>query len=76
MTIATTIDAPTLSPKPAKAKKPKPAVRLEDKFARLGLRTDMDFVLHLPMRYEDETEIVTMRDAGFRGGAWYRWKAW
>ncbi|MES2070201.1 MAG: ATP-dependent DNA helicase RecG [Pseudomonadota bacterium] len=48
----------------------KPAApRLEDKFARLGLRTDMDFVLHLPMRYEDETQVTSMRDAGFRGGS-------
>lgn len=57
---------PALAPKPGKAK---PAATLEDKFARLGLRKDMDFVLHLPMRYEDETEIVAMRDAGFRGGS-------
>jgi ATP-dependent DNA helicase RecG len=69
MTIATTIDAPTARPKQAKAQKPKPAVRPEEKFARLGLRKEMDFVLHLPMRYEDETEIVTMRDANFRGGS-------
>jgi ATP-dependent DNA helicase RecG len=69
MTIATTIDAPTARPKQAKAQKPKPAVRPEEKFARLGLRKEMDFVLHLPMRYEDETEIVTMRDASFRGGS-------
>ncbi|MES2105820.1 MAG: ATP-dependent DNA helicase RecG [Pseudomonadota bacterium] len=51
--------------KPAKA----PVARLEDKFARLGLRSDMDFVLHLPMRYEDETQVISMRDAGFRGGS-------
>ena len=43
---------------PASKKKTAPAkpVRLEEKFAKLGLRSDMDFVLHLPMRYEDETE--------------------
>jgi len=60
--------APT---QPASKKKATPAkpVRLEEKFAKLGLRSDMDFVLHLPMRYEDETEIVSMRDAGFRGGS-------
>ena len=69
MTIATTIDAPTARTKLAKVQKPKPVVRLEDKFARLGLRKEMDFVLHLPIRYEDETEIVTMRDASFRGGS-------
>ncbi len=35
------------------------ASRLE----RLGLRSDRDFVLHLPMRYEDETRIWPIRDA-------------
>ncbi|MBY0574168.1 MAG: ATP-dependent DNA helicase RecG [Undibacterium sp.] len=42
--------------------------REQDKFAKLGLRTEMDFVLHLPMRYEDETEIVSMREAAMRAG--------
>jgi ATP-dependent DNA helicase RecG len=40
---------------------------LESKLARLGLRTDMDLVLHLPMRYEDETKVVTIREASMRG---------
>ena len=44
------------------------AAKNESKLAKLGLRTDMDLVLHLPMRYEDETQIVSMRDAGLRGG--------
>ncbi len=39
----------------------------ESKLARLGLRTDMDLVLHLPMRYEDETRVVSIRDACMRG---------
>ncbi|RZA31653.1 MAG: ATP-dependent DNA helicase RecG, partial [Lysobacteraceae bacterium] len=39
----------------------------ESKLARLGLRTDMDLVLHLPMRYEDETKVVSIRDACMRG---------
>jgi ATP-dependent DNA helicase RecG len=39
----------------------------ESRLARLGLRTDMDLVLHLPMRYEDETRVVTIRDATLRG---------
>ncbi|MET3136247.1 ATP-dependent DNA helicase RecG [Undibacterium sp. GrIS 1.2] len=57
--------------KPPKQASPEktPANKLEDKFARLGLRSEMDFVLHLPMRYEDETEVTAMRDAGFRGGS-------
>ncbi|MES2128055.1 MAG: ATP-dependent DNA helicase RecG [Pseudomonadota bacterium] len=40
----------------------------ESKLAKLGLHTDMDLVLHLPMRYEDETEVVLIRDACLRGG--------
>lgn len=39
--------------KPA-AEKPKPV----DKLAKLGLKSDIDLVLHLPMRYEDETSIT------------------
>lgn len=43
------------------------ASKTEDKLARLGLHTDMDLVLHLPMRYEDETSIVPIREASFMG---------
>ncbi|MCA1248673.1 ATP-dependent DNA helicase RecG [Massilia sp. MS-15] len=39
----------------------------ESRLARLGLRTDMDLVLHLPMRYEDETRVVAIREACLRG---------
>lgn len=42
--------------------------KASEKLARLGLRRDMDFVLHLPMRYEDETAIIPMHDAALRGG--------
>jgi ATP-dependent DNA helicase RecG len=68
---------PDTNAKPAAkaAAKPaaKPATRaapksIESKLAKLGLRTDMDLVLHLPMRYEDETQIVTIREACLRGG--------
>ena len=38
------------------------------KLAKLGLRTDIDLVLHLPLRYEDETTLATIRDAGFGSG--------
>ncbi|HEX4858311.1 MAG TPA: ATP-dependent DNA helicase RecG [Usitatibacteraceae bacterium] len=34
-----------------------------EKFARLNLVSDWDFVLHLPIRYEDETRITLLRDA-------------
>ena len=33
------------------------------KLAQLGIRTQADLVLHLPLRYEDETRIVTLREA-------------
>ncbi|MES2537172.1 MAG: ATP-dependent DNA helicase RecG [Pseudomonadota bacterium] len=56
--------------KPATPAKSAPARanKLEDKLARLGLRSDMDLVLHLPMRYEDETQVTPMREAAFRMG--------
>jgi len=47
---------------------PKKTASAESKLAKLGLRTDMDLVLHLPMRYEDETEVLTIREASLRGG--------
>lgn len=54
--------------KPA-AKTAKPvANKIADKLARLGLRSDMDLVLHLPMRYEDETQIIPIKEAGFLVG--------
>lgn len=40
--------------RPAAAAPPKPV----DKLAKLGLKSDIDLVLHLPMRYEDETSIT------------------
>lgn len=43
--------------------------KASEKLARLGLRRDMDFVLHLPMRYEDETAVIPMHDAALRGGS-------
>ncbi|MDB5774876.1 MAG: ATP-dependent helicase RecG [Herbaspirillum sp.] len=48
----------------AKANAP---VRNESKLAKLGLRTDIDLALHLPARYEDETQILTIAQAGMRG---------
>ena len=57
--------------KVAPKRKPPPrpvANKTEDKLARLGLRSDMDLVLHLPLRYEDETTIASIHDASFRGG--------
>lgn len=39
------------------------ASKIADKLARLGLRTDIDKVLHLPLRYEDETQVKTIEEA-------------
>ena len=36
---------------------------MAEKLAKIGLREDWDFALHLPMRYEDETRITKVRDA-------------
>ena len=52
---------------PPSTLKPAPKTN-EVKLAKLGLRTDMDLVLHLPMRYEDETQIIPIREACLRGG--------
>jgi ATP-dependent DNA helicase RecG len=53
-------DAATRAPAPAKSA----ASKIADKLARLGLRSDIDKVLHLPLRYEDETQIRTIEEAG------------
>ncbi|OIR16721.1 ATP-dependent DNA helicase RecG [mine drainage metagenome] len=34
----------------------------QSKFARLGIHTPFDLVLHLPLRYEDETRITRIAD--------------
>ena len=34
---------------------------IADKFRRLGLLRAQDFVLHLPLRYEDETRVQPIR---------------
>lgn len=52
----------TAKSKPAATTKT-PASKLNDKLIRLGLRNDSDKVLHLPMRYEDETQITLISDA-------------
>jgi ATP-dependent DNA helicase RecG len=62
---------PATKQKPAAPAKTAPsrASKTEEKFARLGLRSDMDLALHLPMRYEDETKVVPIREAGFMAGS-------
>ncbi|SAL12261.1 ATP-dependent DNA helicase RecG [Caballeronia humi] len=63
-------DAVTPAPKPAKRtktggvepaevpKKPAALPKTADKLAKLGLKSDIDLALHLPMRYEDETTLM------------------
>ena len=53
-------DKPAGKPAGKAAAKPsaKPAVKTADKLAKLGLTRDIDLVLHLPMRYEDETSLT------------------
>ena len=34
----------------------------QSKFAKLGIRTPFDLVLHLPLRYEDETKLTRIAD--------------
>ncbi len=57
---------PAARKKAPAAKKTAPAksLRTADKLARLGLSTNMALVLHLPMRYEDETQLRTISEAG------------
>jgi ATP-dependent DNA helicase RecG len=38
-------------------------VKSAGKFERLGLRSGLDFVLHLPLRYEDETAVSAPQSA-------------
>ncbi len=40
------------------AAKPSAPTGIADKLAKLGLTRDIDLVLHLPMRYEDETSLT------------------
>lgn len=39
------------------------ASKIAAKLARLGLCSDIEKVLHLPLRYEDETQILTVEEA-------------
>ncbi len=43
-----------------RAEKSAAAPRIDAKLAALGLRSDWDFVLHLPLRYEDETRVTAI----------------
>ena len=50
---------------PAAARLSGVSTLLAAKLAKLGIRCDADLILHLPLRYEDETRIVPLVDAPF-----------
>jgi len=57
--------APPTAPAPA-AKTPAvaaPKSQPQKALEKMGLRRDIDLALHLPLRYEDETRIVMLKDA-------------
>ena len=41
----------------------KPLSAPQKALIKLGLRRDIDLALHLPLRYEDETQIIRLSDA-------------
>ncbi|MEN9866783.1 MAG: hypothetical protein RL748_2373 [Pseudomonadota bacterium] len=56
-------------PKQKSRTKPgKSIVKQAERLRELGLHNDIDLVLHLPMRYDDETRITPMRSAMMQGG--------
>jgi ATP-dependent DNA helicase RecG len=62
------IDEPaSAARKSAKAADAKPSTAAA-RLAKLGLRRSVDLVLHLPLRYEDETTLEPIRDAIHRAG--------
>jgi ATP-dependent DNA helicase RecG len=54
-----------LKPRPAETKPAAaaPAASLQARLAKLGIRRDFDLVLHLPLRYEDETRLTAIAEA-------------
>ncbi|NSX02396.1 ATP-dependent DNA helicase RecG [Cupriavidus gilardii] len=59
---------PARAAQPAKSGKPAAPSSAMAKLAKLGLKRDVDLVLHLPMRYEDETTLLPIREAVHRAG--------
>jgi len=39
------------------------STQVQEKLSRLGIATELDLVLHLPIRYEDETHLFPIADA-------------
>lgn len=54
--------------KKAETEKKAETVSVAERVARMGLINDWDFVLHLPLRYEDETRITRICD--LKAGDW------
>jgi len=46
--------------KKSAAKEPRPANTLQDKLSRIGIAREQDLVLHLPLRYEDQTHLCPL----------------
>jgi ATP-dependent DNA helicase RecG len=46
--------------KKSAAKQPRPANTLQDKLSRIGITREQDLVLHLPLRYEDQTHLCPL----------------
>ncbi len=57
------IDTPILPLTFASKSMPAPKSHAQKCLEKLGLRRAIDFVLHLPLRYEDETRLVRLADA-------------
>jgi RecG-like helicase len=57
---------PTVALAPLFANLPKTVL---GKLAKLGIRAPFDLVLHLPLRYEDETHLCAIRDLPFNESA-------
>ena len=55
--------------KKAAAKEPRPGNTLQDKLSRIGIAREQDLVLHLPLRYEDQTHLCPL-SALKPGQAW------
>jgi len=53
----------TVKPEGLAGTKAAPKSPAQKALEKLGLRRDIDLALHLPLRYEDETRIVRLRDA-------------
>ena len=65
-------EAKAAAKKPAKAAPGKSAEALRQKLGKLGLRRDDDLILHLPLRYEDETHLYTFADLPWGSAAQVR----